>query len=312
MQFVKRTGVFIGLFLLMPIILYPLLQMSRYPPHSEPLPFFLVDLGAALLFVAMAFFFLARKKIFKLKMVKRDWKDSVIFGIITIFGLSSYLYFRYFTSHNVTYTWEHRSVFVFFLLFSLVIAFTSLIFSVFGRRFVVYFVKNFKKELIISTIMVGAYYAITLKVRNSWIILGDFVAKSVAWLLSLSFDNVVLRNQGSNYTLGAQGFVARIGSLCSGIDSMTLFLGLFALILAIDWQRIDKKRMAILFLPGLIGTIVMNILRIYLLYVSGIYISPAFAVGMFHSNAGWVLFIIYFIIFWYFAYPWVTRRDKNK
>lgn len=312
MQFAKKTGIFIGLFLLMPIVLFPLLEFSRYGKGEDPLPFFLVDVGAGLLFISMAFFFLARNKLKTMKAIKHSYKDTIVFGFLTLLGLSGYLFLRYFTSHNVGYTFEHRAVFVTLILAFLLISFGFLALAVYGRRFLINFFRMFKKELLISVGMIVVYYIITINLRKSWFFLGDFVANSVAWLLRLSFDSVVLKNMGYNYTLGAEGFIARIGELCSGIDSMTLFLGLFVLILSVDWKRIDKKRMAILFVPGLIGTVFVNILRIYLLYLSGIYVSPKFAVGLFHSNAGWLLFIIYFLIFWYFAYPWVTRRDKKN
>jgi exosortase/archaeosortase family protein len=305
----------------MPVIVYPFLEYGRYTGFTEyhgkkvitdPLPFFLVDLGAALIFVFLAFFFLAREKIVDIKPWKYEKKDGFIFGTLTLLGLSLYLYLRFFTSHNVDFTFQHRIFFIIAILGSLLFSFLSLICAVFGFKFIKRSLKDFKRELLISTIMIALYYVITINIRKSWFFLGDFVAKIVAWLLSLSFDNVVLKNSGYNYVLGAQGFVAKIGALCSGIDSMALFLGLFIIILALDWKKINKKKMAILFLPGLIGTIFVNILRIYLLYVTGINISPKFAVGMFHSNAGWVLFILYFIVFWYFAYPWVIRKHENK
>jgi exosortase/archaeosortase family protein len=87
-----------------------------------------------------------------------------------------------------------------------------------------------------------------------------------------------------------------------------MFTGLFLLILAVEWHNVDKKRMLAIFLPGLFGMFVVNVIRIFLLMLMGIWISPDFAVGLFHSNAGWLLFVAYFVLFWMLALPSVRKR----
>ncbi len=107
--------------------------------------------------------------------------------------------------------------------------------------------------------------------------------------------------------LSVGDFAVSIGSPCSGIESMFLFTAFFAAILALDYKRIRKGRFALFFILGFIGAYIINIVRLYLLILAGIHVSPKFAVGLFHTNAGWVLFVLYFL-----TYYWIVRRHIYK
>lgn len=304
--FLTRLAIFIGIFLVLPVLMYPFLELSRFP---EAFPkFMLVDVGEACVFMAIAFIFLAREKLFEIKKHSYQWKNGVVFGLLTLASAALYLYSRYVIKTNFDY-WINEGYYL-GLMFNLIPILLMVLFlgiAVFGLRFAKSFIKEFKNEIISSFILSVIAYVVIILIRSSWKYLGYIVSHSVAFLLSLSYDDVVLRVREGGYDLGADNFVASIGDLCSGIDSMTLYIGLFMLILFYDWKVLDKKKMAILFIPGLIGLIGVNIFRIYLLYIVGILISPEFAVGMFHSNIGMILFIAYFIVFWWIFYKWVKK-----
>jgi exosortase/archaeosortase family protein len=109
-----------------------------------------------------------------------------------------------------------------------------------------------------------------------------------------------------------EDFSVLIGSPCSGIDGMTLFVTLYCLIVCFDWKNVNKLRAAI-FLPfGTLGMFLMNTLRVYLLLVVGVLYSEEFAIGAFHSNIGWILFLVYFLTFLYFIYPHLLIRKLKK
>ncbi|MFH1134317.1 MAG: archaeosortase/exosortase family protein [Nanoarchaeota archaeon] len=319
-QFLIKMLVLFTIFFLLPIVLFPILETMRYNGKIEwhgklvvtdPLPFYLIDVGAALIFWGLTFVLFARNKLLKLKPYPNRIKDNVLFGIVSLLFLGIYLYVRYWTSHNVEATFAHRWTYVSILLGSLGAFFLSMTVALLTVAFIKDFGRKLKKELLLSVALIAGYFFITSQLRVSWIFLGNFVAKSVVWLLGKVFDNVVLVQKGHSFTLGAEGFVAQIGDTCSGIESIGLFLGLFVVILAMDWHEINKKKMFLLLIPGLVGTILMNIFRITLLYIAGVLISPAFAIGMFHSNAGWVLFIIFFLAFWAVSYPWVKHNAAH-
>ncbi len=103
-------------------------------------------------------------------------------------------------------------------------------------------------------------------------------------------------------------FAVSIGEPCSGIDSMLLFTAFYAAIFALDYSRIKKKPAIILFIVGFIGVYLVNILRLFLLLIIGIHISPEFAVGMFHTQAGWVLFVIYFLLYYWLIKKYIYKK----
>ena len=113
-------------------------------------------------------------------------------------------------------------------------------------------------------------------------------------------------------TLGVNDFLVGISKECSGIDSLLLFISLYLFLFILNWKDIDKRRMAILFIPGLIGTFAYNLARIYILMLAGIFISPEFAADAFHSNIGWILFLGFFIIFWHFGSKYAYKKDLKN
>jgi exosortase/archaeosortase family protein len=62
-----------------------------------------------------------------------------------------------------------------------------------------------------------------------------------------------------------------------------------------------------MFIPSSIGLFLVNILRVYLLIVIGASISPDLALTLFHTYAGIILFIIYFLLFWLTFYKWMKK-----
>ena len=103
--------------------------------------------------------------------------------------------------------------------------------------------------------------------------------------------------------LDVNGFAVSIGAPCSGIESLFLFVAFSLGIYAFDHRRLRKVPFLVVSLIGVVGIYFVNVLRIFLLILTGIYVSPAFAVGMFHTNVGWLLFVIYFL-----CYYWIIRK----
>lgn len=308
-QFLLKTGRLFLIFLMLPVILFPFLEKSRYARGTDPLPFFLVDIGSTMIFIAIAFILMARNKLSDLNTYSYSKKQGLLFGILTLIGIGVYLSLRYFTSHNTDFTFSHRNLFIFLMLSSILFTFISLSIAIFNLNFVKDFIKTFKKELSISAVLVIVYYIFTVKIKSLWFFLSSSVAKIEYWLLKLFFDDVKLTifPDGQDPILGVGNFIVRVGKDCSGIESIILFTSLYFIILFLDWNKLNKKKMALLFLPGLIGIFLTNVLRVFLIMLLGILVSPQFAIGLFHSNAGWLLFIGFFALFWITSYRWANK-----
>ncbi|MEM4398030.1 MAG: archaeosortase/exosortase family protein, partial [Candidatus Woesearchaeota archaeon] len=80
---------------------------------------------------------------------------------------------------------------------------------------------------------------------------------------------------------------------------------------------VDRKRLKIIqtiiaFILGLIGMFLTNMIRILLLFIIGAYVSADFALGMFHNNIGWILFIIYFYLFFKIIRKFIYKNLNKK
>jgi exosortase/archaeosortase family protein len=118
--------------------------------------------------------------------------------------------------------------------------------------------------------------------------------------------------EGGGPLLGINNFRAIVGKSCSGIDSFLLFTSLYTLIFILDYKRLKKKLAILLYFLGIVGMFFVNILRIFLLFIIGAYIDAKFAVGLFHTNAGWVLFLGYFFIYWIIVSKYIYIKGVNK
>jgi len=149
-------------------------------------------------------------------------------------------------------------------------------------------------------------------VQGLWPFFSAIVAKLVCICLSAIYPDLSYSvNSEGIPTIIVGSFGARIGAPCSGIESMLLFTSLFLIIVAVDLDKIDVKRALIVFFPALLGVFLLNVVRICALFMVGIHISRDFAVGMFHANAGYVLFCAYFFAFLWWVYPWIACKKKN-
>jgi exosortase/archaeosortase family protein len=77
---------------------------------------------------------------------------------------------------------------------------------------------------------------------------------------------------------------------CSGITGMNLFHLLFGVVVAIEWNRLHKRRALICFVIGGLAYVVANFLRLVLLFLIGNLLSSKINLDF----LGWVLFGITF------------------
>jgi exosortase/archaeosortase family protein len=167
--------------------------------------------------------------------------------------------------------------------------------------------RTYKRELLTSVaIGVGFYIFLTL-VYGLWEYLSTAVMYSVRWLL-------MKLNGLTTYivpprTIVLSKFGVEISQFCSGIESIALFTGFYAIVGVIDRQRLNFKRYAALFLPALLLIFVCNILRVYVLIAAAYYINPHIAFTLFHTYAGMIFFIVYTAVFWAVSYRWMLKNE---
>lgn len=192
----------------------------------------------------------------------------------------------------------------------------SLALGMYGTEFAKDFIRNFRKEMLLFGAIAAGFFFLMLAVQNLWALFSSVISQILFWVFGIFSDDVALTQfvssksmiEGGGPLLKYESFSAIIGKPCSGIDSLLLFATLYIIILCLDYKRLKKTSMIIAFIAGAFGMFATNIARILILFIIGAKMSPELAVGLFHNNLGWILFIAYFVAFWWVASKYVYKK----
>lgn len=296
-----RFVIFIALFIIVSGITGPWIIKTRL---LYVFNFFIYGNGGKMvIFSSIVFFLLTREKIFQLQTGKYDRRNLLFIAasfllIPLFFPLARTLLAESSFASNLPLTLTLHGV--------LITSAALLIPGVFGIKFLRDFFTLFKKEITVCLIISAVYDLMIFRVWKLWPYFSNLVLYSEKFLFSLTFANVSLTPP---LTLTVEKFTVRIAEACSGLDSLFIFSSLYLIIGILDWRKMDKMKLILLFFPVAAGLVLVNILRVYLLILIGVVISPDLALSLFHTYAGMVLFIIYFLIFLKISYK---RMLRNK
>lgn len=109
-------------------------------------------------------------------------------------------------------------------------------------------------------------------------------------LLDLLYTDVL--GDSSKYLLGTSRFWVQINAACSGYEGIALITTFLAIYLWVYRSEIRFPRAFLLFPIGALAIWLANVVRITLLIAIGTSFSPQVALGGFHSQAGWMAFIV--------------------
>lgn len=149
-------------------------------------------------------------------------------------------------------------------------------------------------------VVAAALFAVSLVAAGTWIgdrgrlafwrMTGGFTTQLVAWMLVPFAGAPVVRPAPDQ--VGTRDFFVHISSSCSGWQGILLITTLLAG--ALWWfRRMLRFPQALLLFPiGILLIYLANAVRITALILVGIWISPTIAVDGFHSQAGWVAFLV--------------------
>ena len=272
------------------ILLYAIIPAGIYKIGTKPLitinAFYVPIAAAGMLFA----FILLKKEEIKNFQYTFSWKQTFLFGILAYCLFTAYLV-------QQNQYWEHRTAHLLTGYALYMIGGILLLLAVYNTKFV----KHFIKPITASLILIIAYSAGSLLLNLLGYPLTRIISIPLAKLLSLT--NTVTMTVDYAPTLQADTFSATIGPPCTGITSLILYTGLFIFAALLDWKRINKKTILAIYLLGAIGMFIIAFLRLWLLYLVGANWSASFAMKGFHTNAGWILFVAYFAIYFWITYP---------
>lgn len=313
-KIVIRFGIFFLLLVAIRFILNSffsntdLYQKLVIPDIYKPINSGMIALVGLIIFIG--FLLINRDELKKIKVAKYRPLESLFFGILSILSVMFYYFVRYQIHNNIDIATTYIPLLILVLYLFIILFPLFLFLAVFGWEFIRSNFFRFKKQYPIFGIVAIIAYFLLIWIKSLWIYFSSGVANVLRFVFGLFFENVTLVMKPEGPLLKVNGFSAIIGAPCSGIDSFFLFSGLFIFIFILDYKKLDKKLMMLLFPIGVIGMYIVNIFRIFLLYLTGIYISPKFAVGLFHQNIGWIVFIVYFILFWWICSKFVYRKKS--
>lgn len=301
---------FIALGILFVVIIF--IEKQFFPSSKELVQFNVFGRSSVVLPLLMMLIFFAwtKDKLFKVKKFAFRYKQAIFFGILHLAALFAFIALKNFIIYDEPVALAHFRLVVFlrYLLPLLVVAFLAL--ALFSRTFI----RHFIWPLLGSAALGWLFFQLSMYFKRFWEIFSEGVGQAVYRLLELVGENPTITASDHGPVIGFREFSLRIEAPCSGIESISLFVFLYALIVIIDWKKLRPWRSLAMFLLGVAGVYAVNILRIFVLFLIAIHIDLQFAVHTFHTNAGWILFIMYFGVFWYFAYGFIKINepaDKN-
>jgi exosortase/archaeosortase family protein len=270
------------------------------------------DAMKVIAFAGICFFLAFRKKIEKIQHEKANWKISSFFFILSLLPVAGYYYLRYVENlYHIT-----GGIQLYGLLAAkftaLALSGLFLILAVFQINYTKNIIKHLGKEILITGILMVIFYFLLMFFQEQWRFFSDTVGEILIALLSPFYNVIANRGTAEGTILTVNTFTISIGAPCSGIESMLLFTALFGVIFALDHKDLKKGQYALAFALGLIGDFFVNNLRLLILILIGIHISPKLAVGLFHTHAGWIFFLLYFMTFYWLVKKFIYKKSFTE
>lgn len=135
--------------------------------------------------------------------------------------------------------------------------------------------------------------------EETWAELSDATLQLSYWIAK-SLDSGTFID-ASTRVLGAGNFSVRIFAACSGYEGMILIAAFLAGYILLFRKSLRFPNILVLFPLAMAAIWILNSVRIALLVLIGAHLSPDIALGGFHSQFGWISFLLVAITIMTFA-----------
>lgn len=277
-----------------------------------------ISITNALIFGVVVFIVFTFKQLLGMRKFKFEARQ-LWFIIPAIFFFLLHYYLKFLINQNLDFFSRTPLFWAILKIFIQLLFAASVFLAVYGLDFTKYFFNRFRKQIAIVIITTVCFFILMMFVQNLWTYFSSIISEIIYRVFSIFFNDITYRpfvasftmTEGGGPLLGIGDFMAIVGKACSGIDSFLLFTSLYALIFIIDYKRLKKGPAILAYFIGIVGMFITNVLRIMLLFMVGEYIDAKFAIGLFHTNIGWILFIVYFFIYWYIVSRFLYKDSKK-
>lgn len=290
--FLKRLVIFL-------ILLYAIVPFAVYKIGTKP------QISINVLYVPIAFaailgaFIPLKREEIKTFDYAFSWKQAFIFGLLAYSTFLAYIF-----QQNMWWGYKYNLQYLLTGWMLYIVGGILLFLAVFNLNFA----RNFIKQLLSAFIILGAYAGGSVLLNLTGYKVANLLVHPLKLFLGPTNNVTISYNSGPAPLVSTENFSATVGPPCTGITSLILFTGLFLFVVMLDWKRINKKALLWIYPLGAAGMFIMAFLRLYLLFWIGANWSPKFALAGFHTNAGWLLFVGYFLVYFWFMYPKMLNR----
>ncbi|MFN2202301.1 MAG: exosortase E/protease, VPEID-CTERM system [Caldilineaceae bacterium] len=145
--------------------------------------------------------------------------------------------------------------------------------------------------------------------QQLWEPLAEGTLRLSAQLLSLIYSDITYLP--AQRILGSTSFTVEIAAPCSGYEGIAVVTAFVAIYLWLFRHDLRFPRALVLFPLGIACVWLANVLRIAALVVIGDRISPEVAGRGFHSNAGWITFLLVTFALLAVSHRWLSVGGLN-
>jgi len=246
-----------------------------------------------------------QKELKKIKFPKSN-KQTMVFALLSLGSLWFYLSLYPIAAYliiqkNITAEWVYLTL----VYGSLTLVYAFAFMALFSWKII----KKFKQQIGVYFGLNALYYGLFFLLFRHWGLFSKLTGILTFPLLKQIYPTTKLIIEGNNIGLFIDTFRVGLGEACSGTMLILLFIVLYGAICCVRPAKINRKRGVALLLLGSMGAFLLNVIRVFLLMVIGTK-NPEFAMGLFHTNATWILFVGYFLFYLSLTYPLLTRRSN--
>jgi len=145
-------------------------------------------------------------------------------------------------------------------------------------------------EIVLALTAAGVAVGIGRLAQDGWDSLSSATLALSHWFLTLYEPNALL--DGEHRTLGVDNFAVQVFGPCSGYEGLALIVAFLPIYLWVFRRDLRFPNVLLLLPMGIAAIWIFNALRIAFLVSIGAHISPEVAVQGFHSQGGWISFLI--------------------
>ncbi len=151
-------------------------------------------------------------------------------------------------------------------------------------------IRRYLGEVVLSLMVGLAIVLFSMVTAAGWDVLAGATLKVVLAILSLYESSVSVDLVERSVTIGL--FKAIITANCSGSEGIALVFGFVSIYLWVFRDTLRFPQALLLYPIGIAGIWLLNAVRIALLTSLGAHVSPHMAVQGFHSQAGWIAYLV--------------------